>query len=129
MLGLIKNATEESRKQSSACVEMADLLAQFDIVERAEQARARSAEGVPGVGRVREAPVNPFDEEEELNLMPSPLEVSGARTCPHPTGPVYYCTLKLYCKEGGVALGHVTKGGCGWVGVREREREREGRER
>ena len=58
---------------------MADLLAQFDIVERAEQARARRAEGGPGVGRPREPPVNPFDEEEELNLMPSPLEVSGAR--------------------------------------------------
>ena len=54
---------------------MADLLAQFDIVERAEQARDRRGDGGVGGGRPRGAALNPFDEDLEPDFQPPPMQV------------------------------------------------------
>ena len=60
---------------------MADLLAQFDIVERAEQARdGRGGAGSLGGGGDRaRAPINPFDDIQELRPVAA-MQVIHIRT-------------------------------------------------
>ena len=60
---------------------MADLLAQFDIVERAEQARdgRGGAGGLGGGGDRARAPINPFDDIQELRPVAA-MQVIHRRT-------------------------------------------------